>query len=295
MERCLWCETPFSPRRSGGKAQRFCNAQCRRNLEHFARSWAIAEIEAGRLTVSGMKQGPLPTPALLSEGQGPSPVPDLTPIKLEAPMNAVTETAQAAPTELDEAAQALLQKLIGPMRSLSEERDSLQYEVKRLNDDRGFLADDINELRARVHTLQKQLDDRDLRIHELQTEEKLYLQERERFVTLAAEAVDTIQRMQKAINGAVVEGIERDRERRRPPSVQAASDPGVTMTPIRTQALLSRLANELNVSEQEPDIFEPEQPGQHEAGSIAPGAGDDGQDIPQFLKDGPQPPRERGR
>ena len=26
---CLWCEAEFAPRRTGGKAQRFCSSECR--------------------------------------------------------------------------------------------------------------------------------------------------------------------------------------------------------------------------------------------------------------------------
>jgi endogenous inhibitor of DNA gyrase (YacG/DUF329 family) len=43
---CPWCSRPFTPRRSGGKPQRFCSPQCRRAFERELRAWARDQIAA---------------------------------------------------------------------------------------------------------------------------------------------------------------------------------------------------------------------------------------------------------
>jgi hypothetical protein len=49
---CLWCRSTFQPRASGGSRQRFCSPQCRRECHDCARRWAVAEIDAGRLSTA---------------------------------------------------------------------------------------------------------------------------------------------------------------------------------------------------------------------------------------------------
>ena len=44
---CPWCERPFTPRRTGGKPQRFCRDACRRAFERELRAWARDQITAG--------------------------------------------------------------------------------------------------------------------------------------------------------------------------------------------------------------------------------------------------------
>ena len=56
--RCDWCDRPFLPRRSGGRAQRFCLAVCRRAHDAAARARGRAEIESERTTVAGVVGGP---------------------------------------------------------------------------------------------------------------------------------------------------------------------------------------------------------------------------------------------
>ncbi len=53
--RCLWCETEFQPRGTGGKPQKFCSAPCRRDFEAACRAYAAAEVEAGRIPVSVLR------------------------------------------------------------------------------------------------------------------------------------------------------------------------------------------------------------------------------------------------
>jgi hypothetical protein len=47
---CPWCERPFTPRRTGGRPQRFCCSRCRRAFERELRAWARNQIEAGEIT-----------------------------------------------------------------------------------------------------------------------------------------------------------------------------------------------------------------------------------------------------
>jgi hypothetical protein len=54
--RCLWCGRAFTPRMTGGSAQRFC---CRGHRQQFwiaARRWTMRAIEAG-LTLGGLLEG----------------------------------------------------------------------------------------------------------------------------------------------------------------------------------------------------------------------------------------------
>jgi hypothetical protein len=56
--KCLWCSAPFRPRASGGSRQRFCSGLCRSELHDCARRWAIAEVDAGRLTPAELAKAP---------------------------------------------------------------------------------------------------------------------------------------------------------------------------------------------------------------------------------------------
>jgi hypothetical protein len=53
---CLWCGQPFERRLSGGSPRRFCSSVCRAALHTAARKWALAEIDAGRLSVAAIKE-----------------------------------------------------------------------------------------------------------------------------------------------------------------------------------------------------------------------------------------------
>src|SRR3954451_21547262 len=67
--RCAWCDRPFTPRQTGGHDQRFCRPSCRRALHAAARRWALAELAAGRLALSAIKNG-LPATRALATGGG---------------------------------------------------------------------------------------------------------------------------------------------------------------------------------------------------------------------------------
>jgi hypothetical protein len=47
---CPWCESPFTPRRTGGKPQRFCRDTCRAGIERKLRAWARDQMAAGDVT-----------------------------------------------------------------------------------------------------------------------------------------------------------------------------------------------------------------------------------------------------
>ena len=52
---CLWCDGPFTPRTTGGKRQRFCSEQCRRDFDSGLRAWAAHAVSFGLLPVSALK------------------------------------------------------------------------------------------------------------------------------------------------------------------------------------------------------------------------------------------------
>ena len=56
--RCLWCGHPFTPRCSGGKAQRFCLPQHRRAFETAARCYVSRLIAAGELSIGAIHSAP---------------------------------------------------------------------------------------------------------------------------------------------------------------------------------------------------------------------------------------------
>ena len=46
---CLWCDRAFTPRMTGGSAQRFCSTGHRQQFWIAARRWTMRAIEAGLL------------------------------------------------------------------------------------------------------------------------------------------------------------------------------------------------------------------------------------------------------
>ena len=53
--RCLWCDRHFTPRATGGSAQRFCCTGHRQQFWIAARRWTMRAIEAGLLSVDCLK------------------------------------------------------------------------------------------------------------------------------------------------------------------------------------------------------------------------------------------------
>ncbi|MCZ6482746.1 MAG: hypothetical protein O6757_05835 [Alphaproteobacteria bacterium] len=52
---CLWCDTPFERRTTGGSPQRYCSTDCRVAFHLAARRWAEMAVAAGWLTVEELK------------------------------------------------------------------------------------------------------------------------------------------------------------------------------------------------------------------------------------------------
>jgi hypothetical protein len=53
--RCLWCNRTFTPRMTGGSAQKFCSTRHRQQFWIAARRWTMRAIEAGLLSVECLK------------------------------------------------------------------------------------------------------------------------------------------------------------------------------------------------------------------------------------------------
>ena len=56
MTTCVWCGSPFSPRATGGKPQRFCGESCRREFWQKLREWALLAVDTGLLPVEALKR-----------------------------------------------------------------------------------------------------------------------------------------------------------------------------------------------------------------------------------------------
>jgi hypothetical protein len=52
---CLWCDRTFTPRTTGGSAQKFCCTRHRQQFWIAARRWTMRAIEAGLLSVDCLK------------------------------------------------------------------------------------------------------------------------------------------------------------------------------------------------------------------------------------------------
>lgn len=53
--RCTWCDKLFTPRGTGGRAQKYCSSQCRKDFQTAARTWAVTAVENGDLSVAKLK------------------------------------------------------------------------------------------------------------------------------------------------------------------------------------------------------------------------------------------------
>ena len=52
---CMWCGDPFTPRATGGKRQRFCSEQCRRDFDSGCRAWGKQFVSSELLPVAALK------------------------------------------------------------------------------------------------------------------------------------------------------------------------------------------------------------------------------------------------
>ena len=76
---CPWCDRPFRPRQSGGRAQRFCRLSCRRAFHAAVRSWALDAIADGNLTIEEVRNGAPATRTLRRGRERLLPLPDISP------------------------------------------------------------------------------------------------------------------------------------------------------------------------------------------------------------------------
>jgi hypothetical protein len=72
---CIWCGRPFTPRTTGGHAQRYCSPFCRRAFDAAGRRWVTEAIADGSLTLDQLRNGVAATRALIPEAISPKPVP----------------------------------------------------------------------------------------------------------------------------------------------------------------------------------------------------------------------------
>lgn len=260
--KCPWCSTDFTPR-AGGKPQKFCTPACRRDMAHAVNAWVSAALDAGMLTAKDLRSGPAATQALLRAA-------DPAREAKEAPMNAVTEiTEQQA-----QSAGAIFDDMYRRWRAAEERAAALAEDLAAKS---SFYEDDRKIFQARIHTLQKQLDDRDQEVHRLQTEQVLWAQERERFVTIMGLAYDAMVKAKDSISTAAVDAIELVREAPLP----EPREPGeVVITPSTSP--YAEPANGLReklVASLETELSEH---GATESPATAPA--DDGDEIPSFLR-----------
>src|SRR6266566_4904601 len=71
--RCSWGDRPFRARRDGGKRQVFCRTACRRAFHAAARTWVLAGLAAGQISISDVKNGPPATRKLFGRAISLSP------------------------------------------------------------------------------------------------------------------------------------------------------------------------------------------------------------------------------
>jgi hypothetical protein len=68
---CPWCGRTFTPRATGGKAQRFCREACRRAFDAAALRWVADALAAGTVTIADLRGGSCATRALARAGKIP--------------------------------------------------------------------------------------------------------------------------------------------------------------------------------------------------------------------------------
>jgi hypothetical protein len=115
VRECLWCRRGFTPRRDGGKAQRFCREACRRSFDAAGRSWVAEALADGALTIPDLiRNASSATRALAGGGKIPSETPPPAPEPLDPVLGALSAAADDAPAPVapeashDEAAELLL-------------------------------------------------------------------------------------------------------------------------------------------------------------------------------------------
>ena len=72
---CLWCEAEFAPRKTGGKAQRFCSSDCRAAFHNAAHRWLLKAIDDGTVPVAAIRNGAAAPLMLHGARSRPRPAP----------------------------------------------------------------------------------------------------------------------------------------------------------------------------------------------------------------------------
>jgi hypothetical protein len=99
-----WCGRPFTPRTTGGRAQRYCALRCRRAYDAAGRRFVAAAIADGTLTPAALKKAYAATRALMLDAVSPAPISEPRKPASVAPAEGQDETAVL----LDELLAALL-------------------------------------------------------------------------------------------------------------------------------------------------------------------------------------------
>jgi hypothetical protein len=90
---CAWCSGTFTPRTTGGHAQRFCRETCRRAFDAAGRRFVAAALADGTLTADALRNSATTARALALGLDSPAPrFPDENPAAAPA----------ASPSEADE-------------------------------------------------------------------------------------------------------------------------------------------------------------------------------------------------
>jgi hypothetical protein len=71
---CAWCGGTFTPRATGGHAQRFCRPACRRACDTAGRRWIGEALAGGTLTIAALRSGYAATRALATDAVSSAPV-----------------------------------------------------------------------------------------------------------------------------------------------------------------------------------------------------------------------------
>ena len=99
VTKCLWCGRNFTPRTTGGHAQRFCRLPCRRAYDAAGRRFVAEAIACGLLSLDQIRNGAAATRALLPGAISPAPITPPHPVHSAAPV--------APPERCDDAADLL--------------------------------------------------------------------------------------------------------------------------------------------------------------------------------------------
>ena len=91
---CAWCGGAFTPRTTGGHAQRFCRPACRRAFDEAGRRWVAEAIASGMLTLDSLRNGPPATRALLPKAISAARVSEPEKAAAIAPAEGLEEAAE---------------------------------------------------------------------------------------------------------------------------------------------------------------------------------------------------------